>query len=266
MRVGGVPVEAQVNFITLHLLEGEARTWYDLRLKSIPTENLESFATALCTHFANTNSQRHYREALQSLHMKQFPDVLSHNQAFRQMLLCLADMTETEKLSHYERGLKAKFRIAVRQARCMDVPSAMAEVDIASNRTNVIVPHLNIPAPAHSTMPHMGVEPMQISLLRNNRYGRKKPPRMQSGPRQGRNNNIDGPPSSRSTTDMSKVRCWNRGRIGHYASLCKRAPQAQVSMLLSGQANMPTISSDDEEVKDLHSEGAVDQPFKLKCL
>ncbi len=101
------------------------------------------------------------------------------------MLLCLENMTETDKLSHYERGLKPKFRIAVRQARCMDVPSAMAEVEnlADAHQTNVIVPHL---APAHSTMPHMGVEPMQISVLRNNRYGRKKPPRMQSGPRQGR--------------------------------------------------------------------------------
>ncbi len=110
--------------------------------------------------------------------MKQCPDVLSYNQAFRQMLLCLEDMSETDKLSHYERGLEPKFRIAVRQARCMDVPSAMAEVDIVADahQTNVIMPHLNLPTP-HSTMPHMGVEPMQISTLRNNnKYGRKKQP------------------------------------------------------------------------------------------
>ena len=26
--VGGVPTTAQVDYVTLHLLEGEARTWY----------------------------------------------------------------------------------------------------------------------------------------------------------------------------------------------------------------------------------------------
>ncbi len=215
MRVGGVPVDAQVDYVALHLLEGEARTWYDLRPKSIPAENFESFSAALYTHFANTNSQRHYREALQSLHMKQFPDVMSYNQAFRQMLLCLEDMAETDKFSHCERGLEAKFRIAVRQARCMDVTSAMAEVDIVADahQTNVIVPHLNIPTPVHSTMPHMGVEPMQISALRNNHnYGHKKQPRMQNGPRQGRYNN-NGPPSSRSAKNLQKVNCLVVGSV-----------------------------------------------------
>ena len=64
MRVGGVPPEAQVDYIIFHLLEGEARTWYDLRAKSIVAENFVTFATALRTHFTNHNSQRHYREAI----------------------------------------------------------------------------------------------------------------------------------------------------------------------------------------------------------
>ncbi len=41
MRVGGVPADSQVDYITLHLLDGEAQTWYDLRLKSIPAESFE---------------------------------------------------------------------------------------------------------------------------------------------------------------------------------------------------------------------------------
>ena len=47
MRVGGVATDSQVDYVTLHLLDGEARTWYDLRIKSIPTENFASFSTAL---------------------------------------------------------------------------------------------------------------------------------------------------------------------------------------------------------------------------
>ena len=46
-----------------------------------------------------------YREALQSLNMKQFKDVMQYNQAFRQMMLCLEGMNELDKLPHYERGL-----------------------------------------------------------------------------------------------------------------------------------------------------------------
>ena len=118
MRVGGVPTDSQVDYVTLHLLEGEARTCYDLRNKTVMNESFDSFSIALKAHFTNHNSQRHYREALQSLSMKQFRDVMQYNQAFRQMMLCLEDMTELDKLSHYERGLETKYRIAVRQARC----------------------------------------------------------------------------------------------------------------------------------------------------
>ena len=108
MRVGGVPTDAKVDYVTLHLLEGEAHTWYDLRVKNVPTESFDSFADALKTHFTNYNSQRHYREALQNLHMRQFKDVMQYNQAFRQMMLCLEDMSDLDKLTHYENWLRAK--------------------------------------------------------------------------------------------------------------------------------------------------------------
>ena len=88
MRVGGVSTSAQIDYVTLHLSEGEARTWYDLRAMSIVSEDCTTFASALKAHFANHNSQRHYREAIQFLHMRQCHDAMEYNQAFRQMLLC----------------------------------------------------------------------------------------------------------------------------------------------------------------------------------
>ena len=93
-------------FVTLHLSKGEARTWYDLRVKNVPTESFDSFSDALKTRFTNHNSQQHYREALQHLHMRQFKDVVLYNQAFRQMMLCLEDMSDLDKLTHCERGLR----------------------------------------------------------------------------------------------------------------------------------------------------------------
>ncbi len=100
MRVGGVPVNSQVYYVTLHLLKGEARTWYDLRCKRVMSESFESFARALNTHFANYNSQCHYLEALQSLSMTHFKDVMQYNQqTFRRMMLCLEDMTELDYTS-----------------------------------------------------------------------------------------------------------------------------------------------------------------------
>ena len=56
--------------------------------------------------------------------MIQYKDVMQFNQAFRQIMLCLEDMSELDKLSHYERSLDPKYLIAVRQARCADVASA----------------------------------------------------------------------------------------------------------------------------------------------
>ena len=155
------PVVKLTTYVTLHLLEGEARTWYDLRNKTAMNESFDSFSSALKAHFTNHNSQRHYREALQSLSMKQFRDVMQYNQAFRQMMLCLEDMTELDKLSHYERGLETKYRVAVRQARCANVASAMAEVDIVADahQANVVLPNIarNPASTPINTSPHMGV-------------------------------------------------------------------------------------------------------------
>ncbi len=92
-----MPAAAKVDYVTLHLLEGEARTWYDLRVKNVLTESFDSFSDALKAHFTNHHSQRHYREALQHLHMRQFQDVMQYNQAFRQMMLCLEDMSDLNK-------------------------------------------------------------------------------------------------------------------------------------------------------------------------
>ena len=93
--------DLKVDYVTLHLLEGKARTWYDLRVKNVPTESFDSFTDAWKSHFTNHNSQRHYRKALQHLHMRQFiKDVMQYKEAFRQMMLCLEDMIDLDKLMH----------------------------------------------------------------------------------------------------------------------------------------------------------------------
>ncbi len=140
--------------------------------------------------------------------MRQFKDVMQYNQAFRQMMLCLEDMCELDKLSHYERGLESKYRIAVRQARCADVASAMADVDIVADahQVHVVLPNIanhHVSAPTSKVAPHMGVEPMQISTVRNNKYERKKQqPRMQNEPRQQGRNNDNGPASPYTSIDI----------------------------------------------------------------
>ncbi len=113
---------------------------------------------------------------------------MQYTQAFRQMMLCLEDMSDLDKLTHYERGLEPKYRIAVRQARCADIASAMAEVDIVADahQLHVVLPDniANIPASApDQTTPHMGVEPMQIFRIRN-KNERKNQSRIQNGLRQ----------------------------------------------------------------------------------
>ncbi len=139
----------------------------------------------------------------------------------------------------------------------------MAEVDIVADahQVHVVLPNIanhHVSAPASKAAPYMGVEPMQISTVRNNnsKYGRKKQPRMQNGPRQGRNNN-SGPSSSHATQNKSGVVCYNCGRPGHIARRYNFATRMQVSMLLSTR---------NDEVHDLNSERAVDPAIQLKCL
>ena len=198
--------------------------------------------------------------------MEQFKDVLEYNQAFRQMILCLEDVSEVEKLARDERG------IAVRQARCNDVASAMAEIDIVSdaNKIDVKMPHSTIAAPtASSATPHMGLAPMQISMLRDGRE-RSRKPRDQTRPSGKRNNNNGSPPSSSNNKDMSKVTCYNCGKVGHHANKCRSARRVHVSMLLSQgpslmvpdksscqQTSRDSSTIDDDAVNGLNFEGAV---------
>ena len=158
--------------------------------------------------------------------------------------------------------VEPKYRIALRQARCADIASAMAEVDIVADahQLHVVLPDniANVPASApDQTTPHMGVEPMQISLIRNKNEC-KYQSRIQSGLRQGRN---DSPASS-------EVICFNCGRRGHYARRCKLAKRVHVSMLLSPlmlteqeslsqPVTLSTITKDDDKVNDRSFEGAV---------
>ena len=39
--------------------------------------------------------------------MRQFKDPMAYNRAFRRLMLCLEDMTDLDKLAHYERGLES---------------------------------------------------------------------------------------------------------------------------------------------------------------
>ena len=111
----------------------------------------------------------------------------------------------------------------------------MAEVDIVADahQVHVVLPNVAnnpVSAPTNRTAPYMGGEPMQISALRNNsKYGRKKQPRMQNGPRQGRNNNNNGPSSAYPNRDVSGMSCFNCGKRGHLANQCTRRRHVRVS-------------------------------------
>ena len=240
MRVGGVSENAQTDYVTLHLLEGEAKSWYDLRVKTTPNESFASFSSALCSHFATPNSQMHYRDALQSLNMRQFRDPLAYNRAFRQMLLCLEDMSEIDKLSHYERGLDTKYRVAVRQQRCTTVESAMAQVDVVHDAHAV---DIGIPMPlqvrsaplvTNGAGVHMGVAPMQLNLIRHRRNGDKKTPKYGGLPRKGSTSSRG---NRRDYVDPRPVPpgvvCYSCGKPGHFADRCPNKRGTRRGVVLS---------------------------------
>ena len=131
----------------------------------------------------------------------------------------------------------------------------MAEVDIVADahQANVVLPNIaRIPASAPiNTSPHMGVEPMQLSMLRKNN-GQQKKFHAKKGPRQGRNS---GPPSSNSTQNLSRVACFNCGKLGHYANTCRSPRKVRVSMML--HSGLIPSTEDDDAVTDLKFEGAV---------
>ena len=99
----------------------------------------------------------------------------------------------------------------------------------------------------------MGLLPYRSLCFEIYRHECRKP-RDQKGPRQGRNNT--GPPSSHSTTDLSRVTCYNCEKLGHFANKCRSPRKVRISMILP--SSFVCSTHDDDAVPDLRIEGAVD--------
>lgn len=111
------------------------------------------------------NSVRHTREEIASMDIRQFANLDKYNQAFRGLLLSIETMHVDDQLAHYERGLSPVLRLAVRQANCTTVESAMSTADLCCDVNRSPIQRTTTERPVSD---NMGLAPMQLSWVRGN--------------------------------------------------------------------------------------------------
>lgn len=90
--------------VAMSYLEGDAYTWFETYKSTTNIETWELMRDALLERFNPLDKALVARDKLAK--WRQIKDVTTYNRDFRQILLDIPDITETEKLDRYTRGLK----------------------------------------------------------------------------------------------------------------------------------------------------------------
>lgn len=115
-------------------LEGNAATWWrSLVTQSEQNISWRAFQQGLISMFKPVNAKKIARDKLAGL--KQNNSVAKYNFDFTQLCLEINDISESEKLDKYVRGLKDKIRVEVELAEPTTLPQAMSKAQRIDNIT-----------------------------------------------------------------------------------------------------------------------------------
>ena len=115
-------------------LEGNAATWWrNLVTQSADNVSWREFQQGLISMFKPVNAKKIARDKLAVL--KQTNSVAKYNLDFTQLCLEINDISESEKLDKYIRGLKDKIRVEVELAEPTTLSQAMSKAQRIDNIT-----------------------------------------------------------------------------------------------------------------------------------
>jgi hypothetical protein len=171
-----VPEENKVKLAATYL-EGNAATWW--RNMVMQSEDgtgdyitWDEFQHGLISIFKPVNSKKMARDKLAIL--KQTNSVAKYNFDFTQLCLEIRDISESEKLDKYVRGLKDKIRIEVELTEPHTLMQAMSKAQRIDNITfQSTFSHSNSNAYGRNTSIKREHVAMDLSAIQSNNYSNK---------------------------------------------------------------------------------------------
>src|SRR6202049_498441 len=135
--IAGVPINTRAKLAATYL-EGKAATWWRNLVMQTADHNAdnitwEAFQNELINMFKPVNSKKIDRDKLAML--KQTNSVAKYNFHFTQLCLEINDISESEKLDKYVRGLKDRIRVEVELAEPTTLAQAMSKAQRIDNIT-----------------------------------------------------------------------------------------------------------------------------------
>jgi hypothetical protein len=144
-------------------LKDNASVWWRNYIKKTQVEDWESFKKAIIAQFKPVNASKIARDKLAKL--RQTKSVQDYVYAFRATILEIEDISESETLDRFIRGLKDKTRqeVELRDPETMDEAARIAERydTIAFKTSNTFRPS----AKSYQEYDDKGVRPMEIDAL-----------------------------------------------------------------------------------------------------
>ncbi|KAE9157940.1 hypothetical protein PF002_g33242, partial [Phytophthora fragariae] len=105
-------------------LQGQAAEWYVTQQSSIDT--IDELADALRREFIPADLQERLRDALYKLKQREGRDLADYVTRYRQLIMRVKDMSETDKNALFTRGLVTQTRAEVVYRRCTTVRDAIS--------------------------------------------------------------------------------------------------------------------------------------------
>jgi hypothetical protein len=148
-------------------LEKTAATWWqgivtERNLLSQPLPTWDVFKTLLVANFQPINAAKVARDRLAEL--RQIGSVDKYNADFRRLILEAGNVSPTEQLDRYVRGLKPKVRMEVELSSPVDLTNAMTQAQRVDNITWSLRSY-DHPRGSYSTAPQHA--PMELGALQH---------------------------------------------------------------------------------------------------
>lgn len=200
-------------------LKGQAATWWRDVYKapgSRPTTWRE-FTTAITAMFMPVNREQLARDRLANARQRDKDSVANYTTYMRRLFLSICSLSQGDMVHRYIYGLRKDLRKDVALAD----PHTFEEAAAVASRLEALTRNYNRSDTWAQTRNHTGPQPMELGAMNRSAGQGQKQTRA---------------PYYTGKRDMSKVKCYNCGRTGHFKHNCPALKQATAEKPAAGNA------------------------------